>query len=385
MPSFTHIAPAQARKASASPSAASGAARPSATVIVPVFNEEAHLERNASRLAEYLDSIDDRFDCDVLFVDDGSSDASAKILDRLETEHTRFRVIHHGRNSGLCQAMKTGFANCRGSYAVTIDSDLSYSPDHIERLLDHIVKTGAEVVLASPYMEGGASINVPKDRLRASRWANWFLSKVSPEKLSTFTGMVRAYDAKFLRSLDLKSKGMDVNPEIIYKTFLLRGRVEEIPACLDWTELNDPDGTPRRTSFAVPWHTLAILFSGFVFRPFLFFLVPGVALAVLLLQVALPHPDEVGRDLYQLVLGHVLQGVFEGEEAVGLQLGEALLGRGADVVRRLLFGQVDHEVVLLAVLADDHALVNLGLRRGEEHAAVLEVVEGVGCGLAGGH
>ena len=281
MSALTHMAPARVRKTIAGKGdAASGEKCPSATVIVPVFNEAAHLERNALRLGEYLESISNRFECEVLFVDDGSSDSSPEILDRLEAEHSRFRVIHHVRNSGLCQAIKTGFANCRGTYAVTIDSDLSYSPDHIERLLDHIVRTGAEVVLASPYMEGGKSINVPKDRLRASRWANWFLSKVSPEKLSTFTGMVRAYDVQFLRSLDLKSKGMDINPEIIYKTFLLRGRVEEIPGCLDWTELNDPDGAPRRKSFAVPWHTLAILFSGFVFRPFIFFFVPGLAVGV---------------------------------------------------------------------------------------------------------
>lgn len=286
MSAVSHMPPTQARKQSIPEGAEAGRPRPTATVIVPVFNEEAHLEKNAGRLAEYLESINDRFDCEVLFVNDGSSDGSEQILERLVATNDRLRVIHHNRNRGLCEAMKTGFANCQSEYAVTIDSDLSYSPDHIERLLEHIVETGAEVVLASPYMEGGSSVNVPKDRLRASRWANWFLSKVSPEKLSTFTGMVRAYDVQFLRSLDLKSKGMDVNPEIIYKTILLRGRVEEIPACLDWTDLADPDGAPRRKSFAVPWHTLAILFSGFVFRPFIFFFVPGVAVGIIAVVAA---------------------------------------------------------------------------------------------------
>ncbi len=283
MTALTHSTPDRAHLASPRGTAY---VRPLVTVIVPVFNEQDHLQRNSERLLTYLESIDDRYHCEVLFVNDGSSDDSPRILERLEQVDERVRVIHHNRNRGLCEGMKTGFANCRGTYAVTIDSDLSYSPDHIGRLLDHIVKTGAEVVLASPYMKGGESINVPKDRLRASRWANWFLSKVSPENLSTFTGMVRAYDVNFLKSLDLKSKGMDVNPELIYKTLLLRGRVEEIPARLDWTELVGEDGAPRRTSFAVPWHTLAILFSGFVFRPFIFFFVPGVALGITALVAA---------------------------------------------------------------------------------------------------
>jgi len=318
MSAVSHMAPAQARKVRAKEAADAGQALPTATVIVPVFNEEAHLARNAGRLADYLESIADRFDCEVLFVNDGSSDASEQILEGLVAANSRLRVIHHNRNRGLCEAMKTGFANSRHEYAVTIDSDLSYSPDHIERLLEHIVKTGAEVVLASPYMEGGTSVNVPKDRLRASRWANSFLSKVSPEKLSTFTGMVRAYDVQFLRSLDLKSKGMDVNPEIIYKTILLRGRVEEIPARLDWTELNDLEGAPRRKSFAVPWQTLAILFSGFVFRPFIFFLVPGVAVgiaavaaAVLTVMHMVGHAMEMVGGSFQGRLWWAFTGTFE--------------------------------------------------------------------------
>ena len=112
-----------------------------------------------------------------------------------------------------------------------------------------------------------------------SKYSNKFLNKVSPENIHTFTGMVRAYDVEFLQRLNLKSKGMDVNPEIIYKAILLRARVAEIPAQLEWELPDEKDeDNNRKSSLSVPWQTLAILFSGFVFRPFLFFLIPGALL-----------------------------------------------------------------------------------------------------------
>ena len=67
-----------------------------------------------------------------------------------------------------------------------------------------------------------------------SRWANRFLSLATNHSVSTVTGMVRAYDGPFLRSLSLKSMSMEINPEVIYKAMLLNARIDEIPAHLNW-------------------------------------------------------------------------------------------------------------------------------------------------------
>ena len=281
-------------------------------MIVPAFNEETNLEINAGQLLDYLETIRSRYDWKLLFVNDGSSDRTPEILDDLAgTDPDRIRVVHHLDNRGLCEAMKTGFANCSTDYAVTIDCDLSYSPDHIGRMLEKLEETGAEIVLASPYMEGGKVTQVPWLRQTLSVCANRFLSRVSPQHFSTFTGMVRAYDVKFLRSLDLKASSMDIMPEIIYKTLLLRGRVEEIPAHLDWSDLQTEE-KPRRKSFGLSWHTLAILFSGFLFRPFLFFLLPGFALFLLSSGVSLWVLSHLGA--------HYADLNFDGALITGLKL-----------------------------------------------------------------
>jgi hypothetical protein len=167
---------------------------------------------------------------------------------------------------------------------VTLDIDLSYSPDHIERLLDRIHETRAKVVIASPYMKEGKISNVPKLRKLLSVTANRFLSLSAQGDLSTLTSMVRAYDAKYVRALDLRSVGMEVMQEIIYKTMLLRARIEEIPAHLDWGLQNAFEGK-RRSSMKVIRHSISVLLAGFLFRPFMFFVIPGLFLLLLSLYV----------------------------------------------------------------------------------------------------
>ena len=250
--------------------------RPLVSIVVAAYNEAAILEVNLAKLCDYMHRLEHSYRWEILLVNDGSKDETAEMAERAALVIPEVTAIHHPLNMGLCEALKTGFKNCNGQYCVTIDIDLSYTPDHIERLLAKIRETNSHIVLASPYMDGGSVKNVPWLRRVLSKYSNKFLNKVSPENIHTFTGMVRAYDVEFLQRLNLKSKGMDVNPEIIYKAILLRARIAEIPAQLEW-ELQGPqdEANRRKSSLSVPWQTLAILFSGFVFRPFLFFLIPG--------------------------------------------------------------------------------------------------------------
>jgi len=270
----------------------SSSAKPTLAVICPAFNEEDIVEASVAELVEYLEQLSGTYDWTLYLVNDGSSDATPAIVSRLAANSPRIVATDHEVNLGLCQALKTGFDLASESdLVVTMDIDLSYSPDHIGRMLSRLRDTNAHLVLASPYMQGGQVTNVPANRLFASRIANRFLRVVAPDNISTFTGMVRAFDGEFLRSLDLKAKGMDINPEIVYKATLLRARIEEIPAHLHWRDgLEEVSGTgtgtsSRKSSMQMPWHTLAILFSGFVFRPFLLFFVPGALILLFSLWV----------------------------------------------------------------------------------------------------
>jgi glycosyltransferase involved in cell wall biosynthesis len=260
------------------------AVKPLVSLIVPAYNEAAIVEKNLTALYCYMETLEDAYRWEILVINDGSTDKTGALAESFAQMTTNVRVVHHTRNFGLGEALKTAFTHCHGDYIVTLDIDLSYSPDHIQKLLTHIRETGAKVVVASPYMNGGKTDNVPWLRRKLSKWANRFLSVAAKRNVSTLTGMVRAYDARFLKSVSLKSMGMEVNPEIIYKAMILHERVEEVPGHLDW-HLQKAHGVIRKSHMRMLRHTVAVLLSGFLFRPVMFFIIPGFLLLLFALYV----------------------------------------------------------------------------------------------------
>ena len=158
---------------------------------------------------------------------------------------------------------------------MTKDVDLSYDVRHIEELLAKIEETRAKIVLASPYMRGGSINNVPGSRRFLSIMGNRFLKVFVKGHFSTLTSLVRIYDGPFIRSLDLRAEGMAVMPEIIHKAMVLRARIVEAPARLDWGPQLEY-GQSRTSSMRVLKHVLSTVLSGFIFRPFFFLVAPGM-------------------------------------------------------------------------------------------------------------
>jgi glycosyltransferase involved in cell wall biosynthesis len=253
-----------------------GRARPLVSIVLPAYNEAGVLEQNLRLVLAELRQLESCYRFEVLIVNDGSLDQTGRLADELAAKHPVVRVLHHARNRGLGCAFRTAFAASQGNFVITLDVDLSYSPDHVGRLLECIERTGAQIVLASPYMPGGQLTNVPWLRRTLSVWGNRFLRLFARGGLSTLTCMVRAYDGPFVRALVLRSVGMEIMPEIIYKTMLLRGSIEQIPAHLDWTK-QVADGPPKRSSsMRIISHIFSTVISGFIFRPFMFLILPGL-------------------------------------------------------------------------------------------------------------
>lgn len=254
------------------------------SVVVPAYNEEALVEKNLWRLCNYMDSLNTKYRYELIFINDGSLDRTGEIAEKFAETRKNVRVYHHFVNMQLGEALKTAFHCCKGDYIITMDLDLSYSPEHIQILLDKIIETQAQIIIASPYMKGGSISNVPWRRRLLSRWANRFLSLTYKGKLSTITGMVRAYERRFIESLNLKATDMEINAEILYKAQLLRARILEIPAHLDWC-VQKQDGQKRTSSMRILRGIMASLMSAFIFRPFLFFMIPGLILLLIALYI----------------------------------------------------------------------------------------------------
>lgn len=251
--------------------------KPLITVVTPAFNEGAIIEANLKTLCDHLDTLRDRYRWELIVVNDGSRDDTGAKADAFARERPGVRVVHHPVNLNLGQGIRTGFAHATGEYIVVLDMDLSYAPDHVERLVDTLVATRADMAVASPYMPGGRCTAVPPLRLFLSKRANRFLAFFCHHvDLHTITGMVRAYRRDFVARLSLKSNDIEINTEIVYKAMMLRGRIVEIPAHLDWSGIVDRIAS-RPSSFKIARGILTYTLSGFYFRPFVFFFLPGLA------------------------------------------------------------------------------------------------------------
>ncbi|HPE56025.1 MAG TPA: glycosyltransferase family 2 protein [Bacteroidales bacterium] len=244
------------------------------SLILPAYNEEAILEQSLEIITSHLQEYGSEFDWEILIIDDGSKDNTYNLALKCAEKYDNLKVLKHPVNMNLGTSIKTGFANATGDYFITYDLDLSYSPDHIIKIANTLQVTKNDLVIASPYHKNGKVSNVPFLRKVLSRYVNYFMYLIAPRKVRTFTGMVRGFKAEFARSLNLKAMDYEINPEIIYKALILRASMVEIPAHLDW-EWQNSFGKKRSSGLRMLRGIFSGLMSGFIFRPYIFFLSVG--------------------------------------------------------------------------------------------------------------
>ena len=254
--------------------------KPFVSIVIPCYNEEAILKNNLSCIVDYMRERNSRYDWEILIINDGSKDKTGAIAEDFSKGNNKVRVIHHPTNLNLGNALKTGFKNSKGDIIVVLDVDLSYGVKYIGEMVDKLIEDSADVVIASPYMKGGEVTAVPFSRKIMSKWVNKFMRIAAQDKYHTYTSMVRAYRANFIRTLNLKTKDYEISPEILYKSMILRARIVEIPAHLDWTEQNKYKGQ-RTSSIKVLRGFFSGIMSSFIFRPYIFFLGIGTFLMLL--------------------------------------------------------------------------------------------------------
>jgi len=196
-----------------------------------MFNESENVEFTLNRVEEALAPFNGTYE--IIAVNDGSSDNTFEVLNKLAENNERVRVVSYPKNIGRGMALRKGFKESSGEIIVSIDADLSYSPHYILDFVETLRKEpDIDFVLASPYMPGGGVQNVPLLRLWVSQWGNKILRLAMPNRIYTSTGIFRAYRKRVLESLELESDGKEIHLEILSKALSLGYRVKEIPAVL---------------------------------------------------------------------------------------------------------------------------------------------------------
>lgn len=169
---------------------------PEISVVVPVFNEEESLPILSAELQGVLRSLGRP--CEVIFVDDGSTDGSLEALRRLKAQDSGVRIVRLRRNAGQSAALAAGFRAARGEVVVTLDADLQNDPADIPRLLGHL--EGYDVVcgVRTDRQDGWL-------RRASSRIAGGVRNRLTGDPVADAGCTLRVYRTEYLKRLPLFS------------------------------------------------------------------------------------------------------------------------------------------------------------------------------------
>lgn len=239
------------------------------SVVVPAYNERGGLRE----LLEEIENACDRLGLawEVIFVDDGSTDGSAEVLETLAADHPEMRVVRLRRNFGKSAALSAGFERSSGRIVITMDGDGQDDPSEIAAL---IAKLDEGYELVSGWKRDRQD---PWVRRWASRLFNRVTARLSGVELHDFNCGLKAYRGDCARSLRIYGELHRYIPVLAVQ----RGwRVTEIP-------VNHRPRQHGRSKFGFeryargPFDLLSVLFIGrYQYRPLHLFGGLGVALMI---------------------------------------------------------------------------------------------------------
>ena len=155
------------------------------SIVIPVFNEEESLETLHAELTEVAEA--EGYQLDMVFVDDGSSDGSWEIIQRLAAADPCVCGVRFRRNFGKAAALSAGFSKARGELVMTLDADLQDDPHEIPQFLAKM-DSGLDVVSGWKKVR-----HDPWHKVGPSRVFNWLVSKLTGVSLHDHNCGMKCY------------------------------------------------------------------------------------------------------------------------------------------------------------------------------------------------
>ena len=167
------------------------------SLVIPLFNEEESLPELAAWIVEVANRH--TLSYEIIFIDDGSTDNSWKVIDSLHQADPNIKGIRFRRNYGKSAALQTGFSEAEGDVVITMDADLQDSPEEIPELYRMITQENYHLVSGWKRKRHDPvfSKNIP------SKFYNWIAKKSSGIKLHDFNCGLKAYQKKVVKSIEV--------------------------------------------------------------------------------------------------------------------------------------------------------------------------------------
>ena len=170
------------------------------SVVIPLLNEEESLNELHDWIAKVMQS--NRYSYEILFIDDGSTDTSWKVIEQLSKKNASVKGIRFQKNYGKSQALNAGFKEVEGDVVITMDADLQDSPDEIPELYNLIAKDGFDLISGWKKKRYDSKIrkNIP------SKLFNAAARKTSGLKLHDFNCGLKAYKKEVIKNIDVNGE-----------------------------------------------------------------------------------------------------------------------------------------------------------------------------------
>jgi len=201
---------------------------PELLIVVPTYNERESLGGVIDRIVMAMPNAD------ILVVDDSSPDGTGHIADELAAKNPSLTVLHRPGKDGLGRAYLAGFdlaIERDYAFVAEIDADGSHDPSELPAMLA-LGRAGADLVIGSRWVPGGAVLHWPRLRTAISRTGNWYARVMLRSGIRDITAGYRIFRTSTLRSLDLDSvasQGYCFQVEMAWRVERSGGRVIEHP------------------------------------------------------------------------------------------------------------------------------------------------------------
>jgi glycosyltransferase involved in cell wall biosynthesis len=166
------------------------------SIVIPVFNEDESLPE----LCGWIDRVvkEHRLSCEVILVDDGSTDNSWQVIESLRAANPDIKGVKFQRNYGKSAALNEGFKAAIGEVVITMDADMQDSPDEIPELRRMILEDKFDLVSGWKKLR-----HDPISKTLPSKFFNWTAARVTKIKLHDFNCGLKAYRRQVVKSIEV--------------------------------------------------------------------------------------------------------------------------------------------------------------------------------------
>jgi glycosyltransferase involved in cell wall biosynthesis len=182
------------------------------TLVVPAYNEEEALPLVLNESKRFADEI--------VVVDDGSTDRTAKIAKK-----HKVKLVMHKKNLGKVAAIRTGISSSRGKYVILIDADYTYPARYIPAFIKEL-KRGADLVLGSRF---SAEMSMPLLNKMGNKMLSFLTNYVGSAKITDGQTGYRGFRRSMFKDLDVEAQGLEYETKMTVKAVKFGYKIVEVP------------------------------------------------------------------------------------------------------------------------------------------------------------